>query len=95
MNMSTRYILVIATAGLLIAATETKPGDVTEARVIAEATTGNDWLVGGRTFDEQHFSPLKQITDRTSGSWAWHGPPTSRARWGWRRNRSSWTVSSM
>ena len=67
MNMSTRYILVIATAGLLIAASETKRGDVTEARVIAEASTGNDWLVGGRTFDEQHFSPLKQITDQNIG----------------------------
>src|SRR5580698_9040406 len=64
MNMSTRYILVIATAGLLIAASETKRGDVTEARVIAEASTGSDWLVGGRSFDEQHFSPLKQITDQ-------------------------------
>src|SRR5580698_6947195 len=67
MNMSTRYILVIATAGLLIAASETKRGDVTEARVIAEAATGSDWLVGGRTFDEQHFSPLKQITDQNIG----------------------------
>jgi quinohemoprotein ethanol dehydrogenase len=39
-------------------------GNVTEARVIAEARDGNNWLVGGRTFDEQHFSPLKQITDK-------------------------------
>jgi hypothetical protein len=34
--------------------------------VIAEAATGQDWLVGGRTFDEQHFSPLRQITDQNS-----------------------------
>jgi quinohemoprotein ethanol dehydrogenase len=45
-------------------ATPAKPGDVTESRVIAEESQGNNWLVGGRTFDEQHFSPLKQITDR-------------------------------
>ncbi len=38
--------------------------EVTESRVIAEESTGNNWLVGGRTFDQQHFSPLKQITDR-------------------------------
>ncbi len=44
--------------------TPAKPGNVTEARVIAEASDGNNWLVGGRTFDEQHFSPLKQITDK-------------------------------
>jgi quinohemoprotein ethanol dehydrogenase len=31
--------------------------------VIAEAADGSNWLVGGRTFDEQHFSPLKQIND--------------------------------
>ena len=67
MNMK-RYVLVIAAAGVLIAATETKRGDVTEARVIAEASTGNNWLVGGRTFDEQHFSPLKQITDQNIGN---------------------------
>jgi quinohemoprotein ethanol dehydrogenase len=67
-------ILLIAVAGILTgavilsAATATKPGDVTEARVIAESTTGNNWLVGGRTFDEQHFSPLKQITDQNIGN---------------------------
>src|SRR6185436_10455888 len=35
-----------------------------EARVLAEASSGVNWLVGGGTFDEQHFSPLKQITDK-------------------------------
>jgi PQQ-dependent dehydrogenase (methanol/ethanol family) len=32
--------------------------------VIAEASDGSNWLVGGRTFDEQHFSPLKQVNDK-------------------------------
>src|ERR1700716_1643981 len=40
----------------------TKAGDVTESRVSSEATEGNNWLINGRTFDAQHFSPLKQIT---------------------------------
>ena len=41
-----------------------KRGDVSEARVAAESADGNNWLLNGRTFDEQHFSPLKQITDK-------------------------------
>ena len=48
---------------LLSAQTPSKPGQVTDSRVQAEASAGTNWLVGGRTFDEQHFSPLKQITD--------------------------------
>src|ERR1700693_6378908 len=48
--------------------TPSQPGNVTEARVIAEASDGNNWLVGGRTFDEQHFSPLKQVTDKNIGN---------------------------
>ena len=41
-----------------------KSGDVTEARVLAGASAGDDWLAKGRTFDQQQFSPLKQITDK-------------------------------
>jgi quinohemoprotein ethanol dehydrogenase len=32
-----------------------------------EAADGSNWLVGGRTFDEQHFSPLKQVNDQNVG----------------------------
>jgi quinohemoprotein ethanol dehydrogenase len=39
-------------------------GDVNEARAMAEAADGDNWLLNGRTFDEQHFSPLKEITDK-------------------------------
>jgi quinohemoprotein ethanol dehydrogenase len=39
-------------------------GYVTEERIMAEAPAGNNWLLNGRTFDEQHFSPLKQISDQ-------------------------------
>src|SRR6202046_1062455 len=48
--------------------TPARPGNVTEARVIAEASDGSNWLVVGRTFDEQHFSPLKQVTDKNIGN---------------------------
>ena len=44
-----------------------KAGDVSEARVVSEASEGNHWLLNGRTFDAQHFSPLKEITDQNIG----------------------------
>jgi quinohemoprotein ethanol dehydrogenase len=46
------------------AETATRPGDVTESRVASESPAGTNWLLNGRTFDEAHFSPLKQITDK-------------------------------
>ncbi|HTR38080.1 MAG TPA: PQQ-binding-like beta-propeller repeat protein [Bryobacteraceae bacterium] len=45
-----------------------KSADVTDSKVIAEESKGTDWLVGGRTFDEQHFSPLRQISDKNIGN---------------------------
>lgn len=44
-----------------------KIGDVNEARAMSEAADGSNWLLNGRTFDEQHFSPLKEITDKNIG----------------------------
>jgi PQQ-dependent dehydrogenase (methanol/ethanol family) len=41
-----------------------KAGNVTESRVTAEASAGTNWLLNGRNFESQHFSPLQQITDR-------------------------------
>ena len=38
-----------------------KAGDVTDARVIAQAPAGHDWLVLGGNFGSQHYSPLRQI----------------------------------
>jgi quinohemoprotein ethanol dehydrogenase len=43
-----------------------KAGDVTESRVAADASEGTNWLLNGRTFDEGHFSPLKQINDQNA-----------------------------
>ena len=53
-------------AGCKAPAAETiaKTGDVTEARVASESAAGTNWLLNGRTFDEAHFSPLTQITDK-------------------------------
>jgi len=42
-------------------------GNVTQARVLAEAGRGDNWLVNGGTFESQHFSPLKSITDQNVG----------------------------
>jgi quinohemoprotein ethanol dehydrogenase len=44
-----------------------KAGNVTEARVSAEENEGADWMLNGRDFESQHFSPLKQITDQNAG----------------------------
>jgi quinohemoprotein ethanol dehydrogenase len=41
-----------------------KAGNVTEARVLAEANDGSNWPLNGRTFDAGHFSPLQQINDQ-------------------------------
>ena len=39
-------------------------GNVTQARVLAEAGRGDNWLVNGGNFESQHFSSLKNITDQ-------------------------------
>jgi quinohemoprotein ethanol dehydrogenase len=52
-----------------------KPGDVTVARIIAEEKNDRgNWLAHGRTFNEQRFSPLKQINEQNVGQLglAWH-----------------------
>src|SRR5215469_4983968 len=44
--------------------TATPAGNVTEARVLAEASQGINWPVNGGRFGAPHFSPLKQINDK-------------------------------
>ncbi len=39
-------------------------GDVTQARVLKELDSGENWLVNGGRFTGEHYSPLAQITDR-------------------------------
>src|SRR5882762_6896242 len=65
--------LAIASAAVVIVGhsstdTTAKPGDVNETRIMADAATGNNWLVNGRTNDSKHFSPLKQINDQNVAS---------------------------
>jgi quinohemoprotein ethanol dehydrogenase len=45
-------------------AAASKPANVTQARVLAEAANGNNWLVYGGNFESTHFSPLKSINDQ-------------------------------
>jgi len=40
-----------------------RAGNVTDTRVISEASDGRNWLVKGGSFKEQQFSPLKQLND--------------------------------
>jgi len=66
----TAGILSAAFAGSACAAEAGKAavGNVTEARVLAEAAAGDNWLVNGRDFTGQRFSPLNQITDKNVAS---------------------------
>jgi len=41
-----------------------RAGNINEARIDTDAAEGENWMLNGRTFDEGHFSPLKQITDQ-------------------------------
>jgi quinohemoprotein ethanol dehydrogenase len=72
-RMKTLRVLGVAGACLALgigvgceapAETAAKAGDVTEARVASESSAGTNWLLNGRTFDEAHFSPLQQISDK-------------------------------
>src|SRR5688500_7333405 len=53
-----------ATAPVDAAATASarRYADVNQERIIAEETTGENWLSYGRTYNEQRFSPLTRIT---------------------------------
>ncbi len=68
--------LALGAAALLAGAcanTEPTAGNVTEARLLAAADDGDDWLSHGRTYAEQRFSPLTDIHDGNVGelSLAW------------------------
>ncbi len=74
--MKTSYVLVLIAlcvvspiAMVLRSSTDVpmKAGDVSETRVASDADDGSNWLLNGRTFDAQHFSPLKAITDQNIG----------------------------
>ncbi|MFQ5983730.1 MAG: PQQ-binding-like beta-propeller repeat protein, partial [Woeseiaceae bacterium] len=65
--MDRRRIAVLAAIlpSLLIAtvASAESAGNVTQARVLAEAGKGENWFLNGGNFHGEHFSPLTQIND--------------------------------
>jgi quinohemoprotein ethanol dehydrogenase len=55
------------TAGTPADAAQRRFGDVDQARILAEESTGDNWLSYGRTYNEQRFSPLTQIDKSNVG----------------------------
>ncbi|MGB5722116.1 MAG: PQQ-dependent dehydrogenase, methanol/ethanol family [Woeseiaceae bacterium] len=51
--------------GCFAAAASFAAGEVTEKRVLAEASSGVNWFLKGGNFRGQHFSPLRAINDKT------------------------------
>ena len=68
LNILGLIVLCLGTAMILISHTSAdnsgKAGNVTQSRVVAEAADGSNWLLNGRNFEAQHFSPLKQINNQ-------------------------------
>jgi quinohemoprotein ethanol dehydrogenase len=56
------------------ASNKLKPADVDGARIIAADEEPGNWMSHGRTYNEQRFSPLKEINDRNIGElgMAWY-----------------------
>ena len=44
-----------------------KPGYVNESRILNADREPENWMTYGRTYDEQHFSPLRQINEQNVG----------------------------
>ncbi len=42
-------------------ASSDRTGNVTEARILANTTTGEEWLIGGADFSASHYSPLSKV----------------------------------
>src|ERR1700734_1363986 len=53
--------LALLVCGQAAVAGGTTAGDVTGQRMQADASVGSNWMMYGRTYNEQRFSPLKQI----------------------------------
>ncbi|MGE4411987.1 MAG: PQQ-dependent dehydrogenase, methanol/ethanol family [Sphingobium sp.] len=57
------HLIALCSALALAACQQAGPnGDVDSARIARSAGDGQDWLVHGRTYDGQRYSPLEQIT---------------------------------
>ena len=58
-----RLAIVLASLAMVAAA----PAPVDSARMRAANASPDDWMSVGRTWDEQRFSPLDQVNDKTVG----------------------------
>ena len=70
-------VAILALCGLAlqhVTATGAAPGMVTAQRLLAADGEQANWLTYGRTYEEQRYSPLTQVNDRTVGGLglAWH-----------------------
>lgn len=66
--------LKIASLALLLLAPIVGATPVDQAAIVASENDGSQWLSHGRTYTEQRFSPLKQITEQNADQLglAWH-----------------------
>jgi len=58
------HCLAICCGLLPGAAVHSASGDVTEERVLAESSQGENWFLKGGNFRGEHFSPLNEINDK-------------------------------
>jgi len=61
-------LLVATTVAVRSAADRAKPGDVNEARVLAEAASGVNWLVGGGTFGSINLTAASIMRTETQAT---------------------------
>ena len=68
MTRAAPLAFALAFAGILpVSAQERGPAQVDHARLLAADGHPGQWMSVGRTYDEQRFSPLDRINDRTVG----------------------------
>jgi len=60
-------IAMLSAVAFLVAAVSWGQGDDTSTPRLLDSSSGGDWAGYGRTFGEQHFSPLTQINDSNVG----------------------------
>ena len=69
--MAVKLALGLAAVSLLASCANTSPATksaaVDDARLVGGSPDGADWLSYGRTYDEQRFSPLTQVSDGNVG----------------------------
>lgn len=63
-NIAAVSLLTALVGSTAVSADADRAGNVTQARVLAEAAAGENWLVNGRDFTAKRFSPLNEITDK-------------------------------